>query len=158
MSVAFLFHDIRVPYKYRFVNCKYTSILRISLEIVLSKQEVFVMLIYFGIKLKQLRVEKGRTQKQLAEYLNVTKAMVSKYETNAAYPSVEVLAKIADYFNVSTDYLLDRTENRAFNVAPLTDVQVALVEGMINQFNHLNEIALKGNTNEAESKLRLPLC
>ncbi len=108
------------------------------------------MLIYFGIKLKQLRVEKGRTQKQLAEYLNVTKAMVSKYETNAAYPSVEVLAKIADYFNVSTDYLLDRTENRAFNVAPLTDVQVALVEGMINQFNHLNEIALKGNTKEAE--------
>ena len=61
----------------------------------------------FGDRLKKLRREKDITQSQLAEVIGVVPSAVSKYERiEASYPSVEALIKIADYFNVSIDFLL----------------------------------------------------
>lgn len=61
----------------------------------------------FGERLRKLRKEADITQNQLAAHLGVIGSAVGKYErTPNAYPSIEVLIKIADYFNVSTDYLL----------------------------------------------------
>lgn len=59
-----------------------------------------------GARIKKLREGKNISQKELAEELNVTDAMVSMYENNKKSPSLEVIAKLASYFNVSTDYLL----------------------------------------------------
>ena len=67
------------------------------------------MLDGFGYRLKKLRQEYDVTQTALAEHLWVVPSAVGKYESNRqppAYPSVEALMKIADFFNVSTDYLL----------------------------------------------------
>lgn len=61
----------------------------------------------FGTRLKRLRKEQDVTQAQLAEYLGVVSSAVGKYETvDNAYPSVEALIKIAEFFHVSIDYLL----------------------------------------------------
>lgn len=61
----------------------------------------------FGNRLKKLRRDADITQKQLAEILGVVQTAVGKYECLPnAYPSVESLIKIADYFHVSIDYLL----------------------------------------------------
>jgi len=61
----------------------------------------------FGERLKRLRKDCDITQSQLAEVLGVVPSAVGKYErVDSAYPSVEALVKIADYFNVSIDYLL----------------------------------------------------
>ena len=60
----------------------------------------------FGETLKNLRDIKGITQKDLAEYLEVSRATVAGYETKNHQPDYEKLEKIARYFDVSIDYLL----------------------------------------------------
>lgn len=61
----------------------------------------------FGTRLKRLRKENDVTQAALAEYLGVVSSAVGKYETvENAYPSVDALIKIAEFFHVSIDYLL----------------------------------------------------
>jgi len=64
-----------------------------------------------GEKLKKLRLEKGVTQKQIADYLSVTPHSVQRFEYGTNKPSLENIAKLADYFEVSTDYLLGRSDN-----------------------------------------------
>ncbi|MBQ2804016.1 MAG: helix-turn-helix transcriptional regulator [Lachnospiraceae bacterium] len=63
----------------------------------------------FGQVLTDLRVEKGIYQKELASYLNVTIGTISNYENGVHYPDLSTLCQIADYFHVTTDYLLGRT-------------------------------------------------
>lgn len=59
-----------------------------------------------GDKIKQLRLENGLTQRELADSLGVTPKAVSFYELNQREPSGDILIKIAKKFRVSTDYLL----------------------------------------------------
>lgn len=67
----------------------------------------------FGELLARLRKEKGILQKELATYLNVTVATISNYEKGVHSPDYDTLVKLADFFDVSTDYLLQRTDYRA---------------------------------------------
>lgn len=64
-------------------------------------------------RLKELRKEKGITQKELANYLKVSRSTVAGYETDKRKPEYETLQKIADYFNVSVDYLLGSTNEKS---------------------------------------------
>ena len=54
----------------------------------------------------QKRKEKGITQEKLAEYIGVSKASVSKWESRQSYPDILLLPELAAYFNVSIDELL----------------------------------------------------
>jgi len=63
----------------------------------------------FCLILKELRSSKKMSQKDLADVLGITYQAVSFYENNKRQPSFETLTKIADYFDVSTDYLLGET-------------------------------------------------
>lgn len=67
----------------------------------------------FGEFLAKLRKEKGCLQKEIAVYLNVTVATVSNYEKGVHTPDLNTLIKLADFFDVSTDFLLQRTGYRA---------------------------------------------
>lgn len=64
----------------------------------------------FGERLKELRTEKGLLQKDLAKILGTTNSSVCDWETDRAQPDMEMLVKLADYFEVTTDYLLGRTD------------------------------------------------
>ncbi|EGL82062.1 helix-turn-helix domain protein [Caldalkalibacillus thermarum TA2.A1] len=64
-----------------------------------------------GIRLKELRKEHKLTQPQLADKLNVGKSTVAMWETGDREPDYEMLQKIADFFEVSTDYLLGRVDD-----------------------------------------------
>ena len=67
-----------------------------------------------AIRLKELRGKIGISQAKLAKELGeVSQPVIARYETGDLFPSYPVLIKIADYFNVSTDYLLGRTDNPA---------------------------------------------
>lgn len=66
----------------------------------------------FGQRLANLREEKGIYQKELAAILNVSPSTVSNYENDVHFPDIEILCKLANYFDVSTDYLLVRTDYR----------------------------------------------
>lgn len=62
-------------------------------------------------RLKTLRSEKKLTQKQLAEKINVTHVSISGYESGNRSPDTDTLQRLADFFEVSTDYLLGRTDS-----------------------------------------------
>ena len=66
----------------------------------------------FGQILTELREEKGIYQKELAAHLNVSIGTISNYENGVHYPDLVVLCRLADYFCVTTDYLLGRTQYR----------------------------------------------
>lgn len=57
-------------------------------------------------RIKQLREKRGLIQERLASELGITQQMLSKYERDVTIIKVDVLKKIAEYFNVTTDYLL----------------------------------------------------
>jgi Predicted transcriptional regulators len=65
-----------------------------------------------GFRIKILRSEKEITQNDLAKYLSVTRMVVTNWETNRTFPDPQSLMMMADYFGVSVDYLLCRTNIR----------------------------------------------
>jgi len=68
-----------------------------------------------GTRLKQLREERNITRKELSNLMNITYSSLSKYETNERFPEKELLVRLADYFDVSLDYLLGRSNARKTN-------------------------------------------
>lgn len=68
------------------------------------------------MRLKELRIKKGITQLRLAMELNMSQNTVSRYENESREAGYNELIKIADYFNVSIDYLLERTDNPKTNI------------------------------------------
>ena len=65
----------------------------------------------FSAHLKNLRLSKKLTQKQLAENLNVTEHCIQHYERGSRKPTYDMMISLADYFDVSLDYLTGRTAN-----------------------------------------------
>ena len=66
----------------------------------------------FSERLKALRQEKNITQRALANHLNITDTAYGFYEQGKNYPNMDILIKLADYFEVSLDYLVGRSEKR----------------------------------------------
>ncbi len=67
------------------------------------------------MRLKELRKKRKISQVKLAIDLNMSQNSISRYETGEREPDFASLIKIADYFNVSVDYLLERTDNPNLN-------------------------------------------
>lgn len=67
-------------------------------------------------RIKELRKEKRITQIAMQLATGIDQALLSKYESGERIPPTETLVIIADFFNVSTDYLLERTDNREINI------------------------------------------
>ena len=62
--------------------------------------------------IRNLREDHDKTQKELADYLNIKQTTYSKYELGKINIPVEVFIKLADFYNVSVYYLLGRTKNK----------------------------------------------
>ncbi len=87
-------------------------------------------------RIKELRKEHNLKQEQLAKMLNVKRAAVSKYETGYVSLSDETLHKLCDIFNVSSDYILGRTEQRQVKDEKSFSPQIISI---INSCSDLNE-------------------
>ena len=90
-------------------------------------------------KLKELRQSKGISQQQLADVITVSQQSVNKYENHGVEPDISTLIRIAEYFNVSLDFLTGRTEVKEMAETPkmseLSDDEVRI----IMQYRNLNE-------------------
>jgi transcriptional regulator with XRE-family HTH domain len=64
----------------------------------------------FSTRLQELRKEQGLSQNALAKALNSSQKTISAYETGESSPTIQTILKIADFLNVSTDYLLGRSD------------------------------------------------
>jgi transcriptional regulator with XRE-family HTH domain len=94
--------------------------------------------------LRKIREKRNINQLKVAMDLEITQESISKYETNRAMPSSAVLIKLADYFNCSVDYLLDRTDNFKMNTDKKSK-EDENIENLIFRYNNL--------TNENKNKL-----
>ena len=65
----------------------------------------------FSVRLVNIRKKKNETQQQLADSIGVSRSTIASYENGLSIPDIEVLAMIANHFNVSTDYLLGLQDN-----------------------------------------------
>jgi len=70
----------------------------------------------FGDRVKKLRLKNNMTQEDLSKMLNVSRATAGRYETNKRFPDMIVLKRVADIFNVSIDYLLERTNDKNVSI------------------------------------------
>lgn len=61
-------------------------------------------------RIRNMRVDGGYTQQQIAEYLNVKQNTYSQYEIGVLRYPVDVIMNLADFYGVSVDYLLGRTD------------------------------------------------
>lgn len=75
--------------------------------------------------LKKLRKSKNLLQSDIANTLGISKATYSTYEIGTRTPPADMLCKLADYFNVTTDYLLGRTSDNIFenSYIPKSEIQ-----------------------------------
>lgn len=83
-----------------------------------------------GSRLKQLRKEADLNQHELAEKLGIQNHQISRYERDAGNPSVEILADMAQFFDVTTDYLLglsDIPDPRPTDLSPNEREVVAML-------------------------------
>lgn len=88
-------------------------------------------------RIKALRAERKMSQQRLAIELNVTQAMVSKYEVGASEPDIATICRLAEIFGVSADYLLELSDDKVnVSVIGLSEAEKNLLFG----FKRLNEL------------------
>lgn len=86
------------------------------------------------MRLSELMKKNNIQQQEMAEILNVSRASIYKYQQGKAEPSIEGLVKIADYFNVSLDYLCERQNKNLIFTDSLSDKKKELFS-MIKDLN-----------------------
>lgn len=69
-----------------------------------------------GKNIRNLRLQKNIPQRDLAQIIGVSKSTMSNYERNYSTPDPDILVKLADYFNVSIDYLFDYEDSHKFEL------------------------------------------
>ena len=96
------------------------------------------------LRIKQLREEKGISQLEFAKRINLTQQSVSAYEKGIREPSLDILKAIADFFGVSTDYLLGKSDvrNPEEVEVDMDEVDVAFASG-IKGLNETNKMIIK---------------
>ena len=65
----------------------------------------------FKERIKELRADRDIKQKEIAEYLSISVRAYQHYETGTRFPDFKGLEKLADFFDVSTDYLMGRSDD-----------------------------------------------
>lgn len=104
-----------------------------------------------GSRIRELRKERKMSQRELAEKLNVSQQTIGAWETERIVPGADTLGNIANYFGVTADYLLGRSEKRkenkddftvqealdsvmSFDGKPMTDNDREIIEGIIRAY------------------------
>jgi transcriptional regulator with XRE-family HTH domain len=105
-----------------------------------------------GKRIKLLRTEKEVTQKELADFLSLTPKMISFYEKGERFPPHDIISKLSDYFNVTTDYLLCKTDKR--NTSDETEEEKD-IEKAIDELLQQDGLMLCGDELDDEALLLL---
>lgn len=125
----------------------------------------------FADRLKQLRSEKGLVQKDMAIFLNITTSAYGYYEQGKRNPDPKTLIKLSDFFNVSVDYLLDKTDIKEVAEQLIEDITSSSsillkkdsidiekeAEEIIENINKLDTIKFCGTYADEEDKEYLKL-
>jgi len=89
-----------------------------------------------GQRIHEMRLALGWSQVTLAARLNISKQTVSNWENDNIQPSIEMLVRLADAFNVTTDYLLGRDNASCLNTEGLPSSVVAHLSLLIDDYRN----------------------
>lgn len=95
-------------------------------------------------RIRYLRLKNNLTAKDLSIILGTSESAISLYENGKRKPSIELILKMADYFNVSTDFILGATENMT-DGEKVIDIDFSdVLENLIVYINNQNTIRFDG--------------
>jgi len=94
----------------------------------------------FALRLKELREVKEISQYKLAEILNLSRSVLSNYEQGIREPDFKTVRLLANYFNVSTDYLLGVSEVKHLF---LSQEEMKYYSGILSQINDIKELNIE---------------
>ena len=94
-------------------------------------------------RLKELRIEKGLLQSDIAKIINKSDRIVGFYETEERDMSTDTLSRLADFFNVSIDYLLGKTDVRNTGKQIDNILNEAMIGMSAEEYEKLSEIKKK---------------
>ena len=99
-----------------------------------------------GAYLSELRKSKGFTQEQLAKIMHMHKSTIAHYEQGVTYPDLHTLELFADFYNVSTDYILGRTNYKdnfnSFNDIFYNDMNYFDIVKMLKTINKQDKLII----------------
>lgn len=98
------------------------------------------MITRFSTRLKELRLNKGLRQEQVATFIGVNKSAISTYENGIRQPSYDILIRLASLYQVSTDYLLGKTNIRSLDISGLSERDSTLLCELVESLTRKNEI------------------
>lgn len=95
----------------------------------------------FGANLKHLRKQKGITQQEIADRINTSRSCISNYESGNRQPDNQTIKLIADFFDVSVDYLFGRSEVKTLikSNSLINDIQ-----DVLSDITSLNKLDISG--------------
>ena len=102
------------------------------------------------MKIKELREQNDLSQTDLAKYLGVVRSTICQYEKGNRQPDIEQLIKLADYFNVTVDYLLEHNTSKT-NTPNLSEKEKALLEAF-NKLPHETQDFILETTQSLQNK------
>lgn len=106
----------------------------------------------FGDRLKELRLSKKLTQKELGDIFNISDRVIGYYESNNRFPKdQDTLVNIAEYFNVSVDYLLGKSSNPKLTVEEEIDVAKKFEE-LKDNLENTDELMFHGEILDEETR------
>lgn len=88
--------------------------------------------------IRNLRLARNLSQVDLAKALGVTKQSVSNWENNNILPSIDMLVRLAQFFSVSTDFILGLNQTKYIEISGLTDRQLAHITAIIDDIRCKN--------------------
>ena len=97
------------------------------------------MLYSLNDNIRRMRIARNMSQVEFAKLIGVTKQCVSNWENDNVLPSIEMLVKIADVFDVTTDLLLGREGEEFIDVSMLTEVQRGHIALIVKDLELLNK-------------------
>lgn len=93
------------------------------------------------MRLKELRTKNKLTQQDIALRLNIARSTYNGYEQNFSEPNIETLSNLADYYNVSLDYLVGRDYNNEIGYLNEQQKNAVKIIQQLNQTNLIQAIA-----------------
>lgn len=96
-----------------------------------------------GDVLRELRMEKGLTSREVSEEVGIQKNVLTEYETGARNIGIKALMKLADYYDVSTDYILRRTDCSAMTNSDTLKQSIEQVSALKPMISNLQRVSAR---------------
>ena len=93
------------------------------------------------MRLKELRKENGKTQDEISKFLNIAKSTYCGYELKTSEPTLDTLCKLADYYNVSLDYLIGRNFQNEVGYLSNEDKEIIFNIKKLNNTNKIKAVS-----------------